>query len=66
MRFTDSTGRELTDDEIKAAGFGHLLDDAPCLKCPRCGRTTYDQTVRGKVCAMIRPSGTLCMGRFPE
>lgn len=49
----------------------HLRDDAPCQKCDRCGRKTWDRETFEGVCGMPQRSSAAtgkwidpCQGRF--
>jgi len=62
MDFRDENWNILTEEEVKRRGYGHLLDDAPYLRCSLCGRRTFDLQSEGKLCAMTQPNGTKCQG----
>jgi hypothetical protein len=42
----------------------HLRDDAPTLRCGRCGRQTVDMAAAGTEDRMTQPDGYPCGGRF--
>ena len=56
---------DLRDGEaLRAAGLGHLADDAPYQQCDKCHRKSWAEESFGSTCQMTQPSGHPCGGVF--
>jgi hypothetical protein len=51
-------------DALRAAGLGHLADDAPEQVCSACGRHTVAESMFGQRCGFPQPDGSRCDGVF--